>query len=67
MKHELGHALGQCHSGSSTTLMYYQTFYGQVRYVGTDAVNGNYYLYEGPAYNGPGPEAGCIGNSGANA
>jgi Matrixin len=56
-RHEMGHLLGLCHSGTPGTLMYYSQNYGERKYVGPDAQNGSNYLYDRPPYNGPGPES----------
>lgn len=57
IRHELGHALGLCHSANSTYLMYGTSFEGQRRFIDTDARNGALYIYQ-TGYNGPGPEVG---------
>ena len=55
MHHELGHAQGLCHSGTSSYLMYRSIGTGVLRVVDTDAKNGSKYLYQSD-YQGPAPE-----------
>ena len=61
MQHELGHAQGLCHSGSSNNLMYRSIGTGVIKVVDTDAKNGSKYLYQSD-YQGPAPEGPCALN-----
>lgn len=59
LRHELGHVLGLCHSGTSSRLMYAGLSTGIIRAIDTDAKNGSRKMYQS-GYSGPAPEASCI-------
>jgi predicted Zn-dependent protease len=59
LRHELGHALGLCHSHSTSTLMYTTVYQAQSKPVDNDAIYGADYLYHFNQYE-PGPEGGCF-------
>jgi predicted Zn-dependent protease len=59
LRHELGHALGLCHSSNTSRLMYCCISTGQTKSVDSDAIYGAHYLYNYNYYE-PAPEGGCL-------
>lgn len=59
MRHELGHGLGLCHSGTEHLVMYAYLDNGHVHPFDNDVDNGTTRIYD-PSYSGPDPEGGCL-------